>query len=438
MTDQLRSDLFDARLERVLTAFGDTAVRAIDPLAIAGQSILLERRRAARRPWAWLAVAATVALLGLLAVAALGGGGRTLLSELFGPSPRPTPEASDVSGDAVPSVLQGRWMGSPRTIGALSASAGTYLAINGQRLCVSGRDYSQACTVLLSDAAATASGELQLTARSGGLRCEPGAVGTYRWHTSPGGGALTIEAAADACAARSAGVAGVWYRSACSYAGNDCLGLLEAGTYPSQFLHPKGPSGALASDFGAIEYTVPDGWANSGDWPVLLSLTPAADYAHEGPQGAAAGTYHELDVFAHPLLGGRDKMCHLIVDPGLPNPTIEAFAASLRGRADLVVLDRGSVVVDGHPGLAMDITRAADARSDCAVPGDPETDYLVMRDDPGGGFTPRLYDGEIHRLILVDLDDGELLAILIDSSDPARFDDLVAASMPIVSSLVIR
>jgi hypothetical protein len=432
-----RAAAFDTRLERVLTAYGDTAVKPVDALAIADRAVLLDRRRANHRSWTWLAAAAVVTLLALLALAALGGGGRSLLNWLAtGPLPStPGPTATVGVATANP---QGQWMGSPRTIGVFQPSAGTYLAIDDARLCVGGRSYSQGCLVLQSAATVPTGGELRLTAQAGGLGCAPGQVGTYRFRLSPGGGRLTIESIADECAARIDGVVGTWFRSDCRNVSDACLGLLEGGTYQSQFLHARGPAGTYpASDFGAVQYTVPPDWANSGDWPVLLSLTPAADYANEGRDGALVGHYQELDLLAHPLAAAQGTACDgSTVD--LADATPAGFEAWLSGQSAFSVANQGRATVAGLPARVVDVRLAPGYAGVCPGETEPSADYLVLRDDPGRGFTPRLRGAEVQRLILVDLGAGELLTIMIDSSDPARFDDLVAASMPIVNSLVIR
>jgi hypothetical protein len=446
VADQARlAAAFDARMERVLTAYGEVAVRPIDAVAIAEASILIERRRRVRRPWTWLAAAAVIALLTMLVVAALAGGRPSVLDWL-GLGPRPSPAQTQ---SPLLAKLQGTWMGSPRAIDTFAASAGTQLVINDGVLCITGRSYPQGCTIALSDLSVVADRKLRLVTRPGAQgrdailgrdgACQATDVGTYTWQLSPGDDRLTILAEADGCQRRAQGIAGTWYRSVCVLRDDACLGVLEAGRYPSQFLHLKGPADAYPpSDFGAIEYEVPDGWANSSDWPVLLSLTPAADYAVETRTGPAEGTYHELDLFAHPLPVAATPTCGLQPDPAFPNPTVADFVRSLLNNDTLDVVDRGSLTVDRLAARAFDIRRVPGTERLCVSEPGLSADYMVLRDDAGGGYAPRLHDAEVHRLILVDIGGGELLAIVIDSSDPARFDDLVAASMPIVSSIVIR
>jgi hypothetical protein len=439
---------FDARLERVLTAYGDAAVRPVDAVRIAETAVLIERRRQVRRPWTLLAAAALLLMATLAAAALMGGSGPNPFDWLgLGPRASSAPTARPTIAPGIPPALQGIWMGSPRAIGDFEPSAGTFLSFDGDRLCISGRSYAQDCSIMLSTISIDAS-ELRLVTRPGGQGCGADLVGRYRWHLSPGEDTLTIgppplPAAtrnSDACAARAEGVSGTWYRSVCVRLDDSCLGVLEAGRYPSQFLHARGEPGEYSpTDFGAVEYQVPEGWANSGDWPVLLSLTPAEDYSTENSRfGQAEGKYHELDVFAHPEPAAQNAECDGTVETALGSPTPAAFAAWISTQPAFETVDRGALTVGGLPAVALDIRLASGFTGHCSGEADVSADYLLLRDDPGRGFTPRLRGAEVHHLILVDLGGGELLAIVIDSSDPARFDSLAAASMPIVDSLVIR
>lgn len=437
---------FDLRLERVLGAYAETAIRPVDAIQIAEHAVLLDRRREARRPLAWLAAAAVVSLLVILLAAALTGGARKLLDGLgLVPNTTSTEAPSSFATapierpDAVASALVGRWMGAPRSIGTLEPSAGTTIVVSTGGVCVTGRSYSQGCTVLSSTAVATGSDVIQLSTATGAVGCEPGTVGTYRWRLSRGGHRLIVEAIADECAARAAGLAGNWTRSDCTNTSNDCLGVLEPGAYMSQFLHPRGPAGTYPpSDFGAVGYTVPDGWANSGDWPMLLSLTPAADYANEGPDGASVGAYHELDLLAHPQAAAQNGACDGSLAAGFEAPTRTTFPDWLAAQPAFRVVNLRRTTLAGISAYEMDVRLAAGYSGRCPGEAEVSADYIVLRDDTGRGFTPRLRGAEVHRLILADLGAGEYFAVVIDSSDPARFDTLVAASMPIVRSLVIR
>ena len=428
---------FDTQLERVLGAYGDTALRPVDDLAIASIAITIERRRAARRPYAWLAAAALLGALLLLGLAAVGGGSRGLqFLDWLGLGPRPSVVETPAPG-VLPAQLIGRWASAPRDIPGIGSTSDKQLLITSTTVCLADRARTSACAAVESRAATIGPDQLELVTVTAVTGCDQQSIGRYRVQPSPGGRRLTVTADRDDCAARQAALVGTWWHSECTNVSDDCLGLLEAGTYPSRHLSVRGPEDVTAATFGAVTYTVPSGWANSGDWTQLLSLTPAADYANEGPAGAAVGAYYELDVFPHPLAAIQDLGCSGTVDTSVAE-TPEAFAAWIASQASFDVLDGGALTVAGYPAVALDVQLAAGYTAVCSGESVPSADYLLLRDDSGHGFTPRLRGPEVARLILVDIGGGDLLAVLIDSSDPARFDDLVAASMPIVTSLVIR
>ncbi len=71
---------------------------------------------------------------------------------------------------------------------------------------------------------------------------------------------------------------GTWQTSDCRNPDNACLGDLQAGTYSSQFFEPR-PLGEWAPRYGALTYTVPDGWAASSDFPESYALLTQEAYA---------------------------------------------------------------------------------------------------------------------------------------------------------------
>ncbi len=85
-----------------------------------------------------------------------------------------------------------------------------------------------------------------------------------------------------------------------------------------------------------------------------------------------------------------------------------------------------SITIDGHPGRSLDI-RIDPAGKRCKGETTPSFSYL--------GPDIGLLGGERHRLILLDLGDGDVLAIVIRTTDPAAFDAFVVEAMPIVESL---
>jgi hypothetical protein len=126
-------DAFEARLERVLSGFGDAAVRPFDAFAIADQSVVAERRRESRRQWTLLSVAALVSLVSLLVLAALASliGGPQPMPDRLGVEPRPT--QTTATGQDVPPQnvdLMGTWVRSDRPGVALVITASSVRVVD--------------------------------------------------------------------------------------------------------------------------------------------------------------------------------------------------------------------------------------------------------------------------------------------------------------------
>src|SRR5207342_1950517 len=119
--------------------------------------------------------------------------------------------------------------------------------------------------------------------------------GNYAYVLSPGATKVTMTTISEDCAARATAVAGDWFRVACKITDGGCWGELEAGTYPSQYVAPRlDPGASWSVPFGEFTYTVPDGWANSEDWPDTFVLTPTEDYANQTETGAVPGIFHGI------------------------------------------------------------------------------------------------------------------------------------------------
>jgi hypothetical protein len=391
------------------------------------------------------ALIAAIAVLGaaLLGGALLVGGSRDT-------SPGPTPAPSTAVVTAVPSVapsapatalpasLQYRWIGQPRDVPGLGTSTRTGLNFGAGTFYLSGTEYGlYVQTLLASTASVAADGRLRLETAPTGVSCAAGAVGSYPWSLSAGGTILTVSPGTDACAARAAALPGSWHRIACTNTESGCYGLLEAGTYETQYIAPRLDIGALwEPDLGAMTYTVPAGWANSSDWPNTFTLTPAADYATEGPDGPPDGHVHEIYLFTQPSAADQDATCSGTPDVKVDR-SVSGLVAWLRTLKSVVVSNASTVTIDGHPGTMVDIGIANTWKTAC--PGDTSPGALLFAQDGRENFyNLGIVGAERGRLILLDLGGGDVLGILIDSGDPARFDELASAAMPIIQSMHIK
>ncbi len=86
----------------------------------------------------------------------------------------------------------------------------------------------------------------------------------------------------------------------------------------------------------------------------------------------------------------------------------------------------------------MDIALASTWTSSCPGNSKPSASLFVVADDPKNGWGFGLVDKERARMILVDLGSGHTGLIVIDSSDPARFDQLATDAMPIIESFTFK
>ena len=379
-----------------------------------------------------------IAAAGLAAALILAIGGGLLLTgnkapAAVAPSVTPSASASPVGG-SVPAELQARWMGGHRE--PFGAESGSSILIDGTGLALS-QSNSNDRVNLTANATTAGTGRLRLEQPSSNrIHCNAGNVGEYTWSLSPSGRTLTIEAASDACSARPTLPAGTWWRMDCADKNDNCLGDIDAGTYSSQFISPRLPDGASWQPvFGGITYTVPDGWANAADWPSAFTLVPSADYAKA--KAAAAGSdevYHGIYVLTDPAISSQDSACSASEQPGVGR-SVSEMVSFIKNQKSLLVGSPTSIDIDGHQGQFVDISLSPTWNKACP-------DMNGVRSVPGlreaattNGWDWRVSAPEKWRLILLDLGQNNVLAIILDDSTSAsRFEDLVAKAMPIVES----
>ena len=420
---------------------------------ILGQTARVRQRPAWARPGRWFGVngflgrPAFVAVVVLL-VAVVGGG--IVLSQRnqagFG-APASSPSASPATATPVPSAatsasrapgaplpadLQFSWMGPSRTIEGLGSWTRTQIAFKNGLMYVTG---TQVGTYLTSDVD-TSTGTMRLTLRQDEAGCHAGDVGDYTWSLGSAKATLTMAATTDPCAARMAAFGGTWDRQDCTNTNDGCLGDLDAGTHSSQYVAPRrAVGGAWQPTWGALTYTVPAGWANSQDWPNEFSLTPSLDYAKETADGPDVGAYHEIWLVTHPSANKVTSDCRRRSVDTSVTPTVDGLLGWIANHRALSATEPTTITIDGHPGKWVDIRLASSWTTACTGGvGKPEVTWLAYpSESDDDSWQVGLLDKERIRLILFDLD-GQTIGILIDSSDPARFDDLVQQAMPIIQS----
>jgi len=351
-------------------------------------------------------------------------------------STSPSPLAA---GGLVPPSLQATWVGPKRTIPGMPENDRYRFTMTAAGLAFPDDMYQH--PVLASDATAPAANHLQLTTTDSTVGCRTGDVGTYTWSLSPSGNELALVGTTDACQARAAALAGNWFRVACKNAVSSCLGDLgDAGTYSSQYFTPMLAANApWHPAWGALTYTVPAGWANSSDWPNLFSLTPSADYATETSSGPPDGAYHEIDLYRAPAATAQNADCSKALIATVP-ATVDGLIGYLRGLKSLVSTAPVAMTVDGHPAMWIDVKVAPTWTTTCpGVPGGaPLANILAYSGSNENDYEVGVSGREQQRFIFVDLGGGKVTLIAIDSTDPARFGQLVGDAMPIIASFQFK
>jgi hypothetical protein len=390
-----------------------------------------------RRSWTWPAwrqihmSPRTFAVVGTLLLAIVIGGSLLLRenANVAHPSPAPAATAAPIGVD--PSLVA-QWAGAPHTASGIApnAFARSHFRTDGQ-WDLSGEAIP---TGLNSTVAMIGPGRLTLTVKDSTTTCHKGDVGTYGYALSASAKRLTLTAEDDQCAPRAIGAAGEWVRVDCrtgpQIAGgdNDCYGDMEAGTYKSRAVDLRFEITDREPPivYGALTFTVPDGWSHVADNATRFWLMPSAEYPRIRDGEPLDGLY----VFGHPQAASQAEGCpgEAEKDVGL---TPGAIMASITSRAAFKTTTPEPITINGRSGLWTDIQLAPSWKKGC--------DWH----DDGSPIAPILYantglsavDADSHeRLILLDIGHGDAVGIEIFGVDPARWDAYVAEAMQIVQS----
>ena len=368
-----------------------------------------------------LGAAAVVAIAGALAISRAGPGpdvGST-------PSPSPaitaSPSGSATVGGSLPLELRRIWMGGHR--GLVVPGAGSLLDFTGP-----GFHFAQSAgsssQLLQSAASPVGDGKLRLESTAAADTCQKGDVGTYSWSLNPSGRILTVTEDQDACPTRAGAIVGEWWLMDCPATDDNCLGVLDAGTYKSQFITPRlTGSEPWNPVFGGVTYTVPDGWANSADWPERFELVPATEVR----PATEPDRRRNIGLFREPTPMSQDKPCADTDQPGVDR-TVDAIATWLGTVPGLVTAAPAAITIDGHPGKMLDLQLDPAWTKTCE--GDPEQLRIVTFLNPGIAVAA----DERIRLILLDLGDGDVIAIGIWTRDQATFDAFIPEAMSVIGS----
>jgi hypothetical protein len=261
--------------------------------------------------------------------------------------------------------------------------------------------------------------------------CSAGEAGSYTWSLSLSGEMLELTASgADACATRGAAVTGTYWRADCRTPDNDCLGALDSGTYASQLFDPfAGSSADWMARYGALTYTVPDGWANAEDLPSTFGLLPRREYDTYDRSTCGEVCPDGITLLARVSAAEQGDACESRAEPGVGRTATELvdWLTSLPG----LVTSTEPVTVDGSAAVAIDVAVAESWTGTCAA--EPPLVGLPLFTEVGGWHWA-IFSGDRYRVIPVDLGDGATVVIVVDTRDASTFDAFVAEAMPLIES----
>jgi len=326
------------------------------------------------------------------------------------PGSETTSEASDLS------ILVDRWVGTPRTVGALgTGTAAAFVEIDGDSL-VFQTGIEDNPSVFHSSIAATGPDTFELALSSDVLTCHGGDTGSYRFALSSEATTLSIIPLGDDCVERALAISGNWWHTACWLEDRDCLGPVEAGTYASNRFNPFGDF-----TFGEASFTMPEGWAVCYDSQSHLRLQPVPECSDD----VGFGIWLWADVAA-PL-----QDCSFLPDPdaALGAANIADYLQAL----PTLSLERIDTVVGGLSAVQLDLDVVDGA------PGLCDGAYVVTTTSRDNATDPDAYGPgafQHMRLILVDVLPERTVAIYLDDGGQNRYDEIEVVAMPVIASFV--
>ncbi|HEY6570882.1 MAG TPA: hypothetical protein VIZ22_11345 [Candidatus Limnocylindrales bacterium] len=389
------------------------------------------RRTWGRLTWRSIAMNRTAFVLGAAAIVVAAGalvmlrtgptsnvGSPPTPSATIPPSPSPAGAAAPVPGE-----LQAIWMGEHRDL--VAPDAGSLIEFR-ENTFAHAQSAGSSVQLLQSTAAATGDRQLRLVSAAAGDGCEQGDIGTYSWSLNPSGRNLTVTHELDACQARADAIAGDWWLMGCTTPDDNCLGALDAGTFSSQFITPRlKPGESWSPVFGALTYTVPDGWANASDWPESFELVPASEL----PPIDEANRRRHINLLTRPSAMTQDKPCSDMVEPGVGR-TIDDIVTWLGTVPGLITTAPTAITIDGHPGQWLDVRLDPAWDKTCDGGSGPMVAYL----NPGIAIS----SDERERVLLVDLGDDDVIAIAVWARDKAAFDSFIPEAMTVIESFTFK
>ena len=339
----------------------------------------------------------------------------------------PAPSAADLPAGEIPSELQAMFLGPSKNLPETGSPDRGDLDLSDGFLAYS----SDGNGPILYATASVTGDEIQFTTTIAGL-CDEGDVGAYRWELSRGDSLLTVAEGTDDCATRAALIPGEYLRSACRTTLATCLGNVGAGTWESHWFEPR-PSDGYRVRHGAFRFTVPDGWAAYGDDPNGYGLTPQSEYAKYEVNGTdcydCPGNKDTVSILGSP--GAATLDCG--EEENVPGVGFGAqdLVDWLRQHPGLNSTEPESRTINGLSALSLYIEGRTDWTGTC----DEENPFVAVpvfyRLD---SYHWALDVGERYYVTLIDLGDGNTVAVMVDTADDADLEAFVDDTRPIIES----
>ena len=340
------------------------------------------------------------------------------------PAATPGPTISMYPPTLVPAALRQTWMSGPRPIPGHDAGAGVALFFDELgNFWMTQSNYANNRR-LQSRVEVIAEG-FRLRAAGADADCALGEGGGYSWTLSASEETLEISGMGDGCAMRAGAVPGTYWRMDCPTADDNCLGVLDAGTYSSQFLDPfVGPGESWSARFGALTYTVPQGWINVDDWPGYFTLSPAI-----APEGAL------IFVATDAVISNQAEACSEIQDLTLGTSAAE-ITTWLSTADGILASEVLPVTIGGLEGFSIDISLKQGWTETCPWSDGRPVRALLADSGPAEGFAWAMEKDHSARLIFLDVEDGRAMLIKVETPNLADFGGNASKAAPVINSFV--
>jgi hypothetical protein len=180
---------------------------------------------------------------------------------------------------------------------------------------------------------------------------------------------------------------------------------------------------AFINNGGRTTFTVPDGWSVPTPGGLDFAIAPVDAVGDD-----------TVRIFYDMRIAARDDACSERPEAGI-DATAAAIVASLAADPELDVSTPDAISLGGLDGLLVNVKLAPTATRACPFTDEVPAVPLLVDSVPGAGPFWGLtgFDAR-QRIIVLDHPAATNVVLLIDSVDGASFDDLVAASMPVLAS----